>query len=138
MIFYPNKETKNYLWFIILVGMLSFILWIIFNLIFLLFLGILSSLILFQWICVFFWGIQKLEIENDKVTIFWPKKSFSYAPANLYEIVIRKDGIRSYRFKKGSNAQQITPKAYLKWELLQKNFDRIYSSREREIRIIRK
>ena len=138
MTFYPNKKAgKGYLIILLILCILFFIIWLITKIIFFITSAIILFLISLIWFSPFFLSNKSLEIKDKKVILVFSKKSIEFDASNLYKIFIRKNGIKSYYFAKEKFAQRITPKGYLKWEALQREFDRLFKPMEKTVQVIK-
>lgn len=103
------------------------------------FLTLFSSIILLM-IAVYFIGPvirnQIIEIAGKGILLYSFGRKIELDSANLYEIVIRGNGTKSYRFRKNRFEYQVTPRAYHDRIQLQEQFDRLFKVKNLKVNVV--
>ena len=131
MVFYPNRKITGTF------GLLSIIACAV-----LLYLSFLSfslttaipSLIFFGLLIFFIFPVVKnqvVDVRDDHIILFNFGKSFKLYPENPYEIVERKAGFLSYRFRIGTSRFQISPCGYYESKRFQTEFSKMFFGGQR-------
>jgi len=69
---------------------------------------------------------QIVEVKDKSIILYNYGKGFELDSEHLYEVIKRRKGLLSYRFKRGGYRFQISPCSYNNGELLQKIFAKYF------------
>ena len=79
---------------------------------------------------------QIIEITGKGILLYSFGRKIELDSANLYEIMIKENGIKSYRFRKNRFEYQVTPRAYHDSIQLQEQFDQLFKVENLKVNVV--